>query len=80
MYTSDFDIDGLSMDALLAIMQRRMWDYSQLKKKIENLKHWRDMNSGEIGGAFKYRNSAKVHYAQTEEEIARIMEENEGAV
>lgn len=80
MYTSDFDIEGLSMDALVAIMERRMWDYSQLKKKIENLKHWRDMNSGEIGGAFKYRNSAKVHYAQTEDEIARIMEENEGAV
>ena len=80
MYTSDFDIEGLSMDALVAIMERRMWDYSQLKKKIENLKHWRDMNSGEIGGAFKYKNSAKVHYAQTEEEIARIMEENEGAV
>ena len=68
------------MDALVAIMQRRMWDYSQLKKKIENLKHWRDMNSSEIGGAFKYRNSAKVHYAQSEEEIQRIMEEAEGAV
>lgn len=80
MYTSDFDIEGLSMDALVAIMQRRMWDYSQLKKKIENLKHWRDMNSYEVGGAFKYRNSAKVHYAQSEEEIQRIMEEAEGAV
>ena len=80
MYTSDFDIEGLSMDALVAIMQRRMWDYSQLKKKIENLKRWKNMNSYDIGGAFKYRNSAKVHYAQTEEEIARIMEENEGAV
>lgn len=80
MYTSDFDIEGLSMDALVAIMERRMWDYSQLKKKIENLKHWRDMNSRDIGGAFKYRNSAKVHYAQTEDEIKRIMEENEGAV
>lgn len=68
------------MDALVAIMQRRMWDYSQLKKKIENLKRWKNMNSYDIGGAFKYRNSAKVHYAQTEEEIARIMEENEGAV
>ena len=69
------------MDALVAIMQRRMWDYSQLKKKISNLKHWRDMNSREIGGAFKYRNSAKVHYAQSEEEIQRIMmEEAEGAV
>lgn len=68
------------MDALVAIMQRRMWDYSQLKNKISSLKHWRDMNSGEIGGAFKYRNSAKVHYAQTEDEIKRIMEENEGAV
>ncbi len=68
------------MDALVAIMQRRMWDYSQLKKKIENLKHWRDMNSYEVGGAFKYRNSAKVHYAQSEEEIQRIMEEAEGAV
>lgn len=80
MYKSDFDIDGLSLDALMAILQHKLWDYSQLKKKIENLKHWRDMNSGEIGGAFKYRNSAKVHYAQTEDEIARIMEENEGAV
>lgn len=80
MYKSDFDIDGLSLDALMAILQHKLWDYSQLKKKIENLKHWRDMNSREIGGAFKYRNSAKVHYAQTEDEIARIMEENEGAV
>lgn len=68
------------MDALVAIMERRMWDYTQLKKKISNLKHWRDMNSGEIGGAFKYKNSAKVHYAQTEEEIQRIMGEEEGAV
>lgn len=80
MYKSDFDIDGLSLDALMAILQHKLWDYSQLKKKIENLKHWRDMNSGDIGGAFKYRNSAKVHYAQTEDEIKRIMEENEGAV
>lgn len=80
MYTSDFDVEGLSMDALVAIMERRMWDYTQLKKKISNLKHWRDMNSGEIGGAFKYKNSAKVHYAQTEEEIQRIMGEEEGAV
>ena len=38
------------------------------------------MNSGEIGGAFKYRNSPKVHYAQTEEEIKRIMEENENGL
>ena len=80
MYTNDFDIEGLSMDALTAIIRRQLWDYSQLKKKIENLKHWRDMNSYDIGGAFKYRNSAKVHYAQSEQEVKRIMEENEGAV
>lgn len=77
MYTNDFDIEGLSMDALVAIMQRRMWDYSQLKKKIENLRHWRNMNSGEIGGAFKYKNSSKVHYAQTEKEIQKMIEENQ---
>lgn len=80
MYTSDFDIEGLSMDALVAIMQRRMWDYSQLKKKLENLRNWKNMNSYEIGGAFKYKNSAKVHYAQSEQEVKRIMEENEGGV
>lgn len=68
------------MDALVAIMQRRMWDYTQLKHKLENLRRWKNMNSYEIGGAFKYKNSAKVHYAQTEEEIARIMEENENGL
>lgn len=68
------------MDALMAIMQRRMWDYTQLKKKLESLKKWKNMNSYEIGGAFKYKNSAKVHYAQTQEEIARIMEEQEGGI
>lgn len=76
MFISDFDVEGLSMDALVAIMQRRMWDYTQLKNKLENLKHWRNMNSGEIGGAFKYKNSSKVHYAQTEKEIQKMMEEN----
>lgn len=50
------------------------------EEKLENLRNWRNMNSGEIGGAFKYRNSAKVHYAQTEEEIKRIMEENENGL
>lgn len=75
MYTNNFDIEGLSMDALMAIMQRRMWDYTQLKKKLESLKKWKNMNSYEIGGAFKYKNSAKVHMAQSQEEIARIMEE-----
>ena len=68
------------MDALVAIMQRRMWDYTQLKRKLENLRKWKNMNSYEIGGAFKYKNSAKVHYAQSQEEVKRIMEENEGAV
>lgn len=77
MYTNDFDIEGLSMDALIAILQHKMWDYSQLKKKIENLRHWRNMNSGEIGGAFKYKNSSKVHYAQTEREIQKMIEENQ---
>lgn len=77
MYKSDFDIEGLSMDALIAILQHKMWDYSQLKKKIENLRHWRNMNSGEIGGAFKYKNSSKVHYAQTEKEIQKMIEENQ---
>lgn len=77
MYTNDFDIEGLSMDALIAILQHKMWDYSQLKKKIENLRHWRKMNSGEIGGAFKYKNSSKVHYAQTEKEIQKMIEENQ---
>lgn len=77
MYTNDFDIEGLSMDALIAILQHKMWDYSQLKKKIENLRHWRNMNSGEIGGSFKYKNSSKVHYAQTEKEIQKMMEENQ---
>ena len=80
MYTNDWDVENIAIDALMCIMERRMWEYTQLKKKIENIKRWRNMNSGEIGGAFKYRNSAKVHYAQTEEEIQRIMEENEGAV
>lgn len=80
MYTNEWDVEGMSMDALVAIMQRRMWDYTQLKKKLENLRNWRNMNSSEIGGAFKYRNSAKVHYAQTEEEIKRIMEENENGL
>ena len=80
MYKSDFDLDGLAMDALMAIMQRRMFDYTQLKKKIEALKKWKNMNSYEIGGAFKYKNSAKVHYAQSQDEIARIMEENENGI
>lgn len=80
MYNSDFDIEGLSMDALTAIIQRQLWDYTQLKKKLENLRKWKNMNSYEIGGAFKYKNSAKVHYAQSEQEVKRIMEENEGAV
>lgn len=68
------------MDALMAIMQRRMFDYTQLKKKLEALKRWKNMNSYEIGGAFKYKNSAKVHMAQTEEEISRIMEEQESGI
>lgn len=38
------------------------------------------MNSSEIGGAFKYRNSAKVHMAQAEDEIKRIMAENENGL
>lgn len=76
MYKSDFDIDGLSMDALMAILTGKRWDYIQIKRKIECLKRWKDMNSGEIGGAFKYKNSAKVHYAQTEKEIQKMMEEN----
>ena len=80
MYKSDFDVEGLSMDALTAILQHKLWDYSQLKNKISNLKHWRDMNSGEIGGAFKYKNSAKVHYAQSEQELKRIMEGNENGL
>lgn len=76
MYTNDFDVQNIAIDALMCIMQRRMFEYSQLKKKLENVKRWRNMNSGEIGGAFKYRNSAKVHMAQTEDEIKRIMAEN----
>lgn len=77
MYKSDFDIDGLSMDALMAILTGKRWDYTQIKRKIECLKRWKDMNSYEIGGAFKYKNSSKVHYAQTEKEIQKMMEENE---
>lgn len=80
MYNSDFDLDGLALDALQAIMARRMWDYSQIKKKIESLKRWKEMNSNEIGGAFKYKNSAKVHYRQSQEEMARIMEEYENGI
>lgn len=85
MYTNDFDVQNIAIDALMCIMQRRMFEYSQLKKKLENVKRWRNMNSGEIGGAFKYRNSAKVHMAQTEDEIKRIMmqaemEENENGL
>ena len=77
MYKSDFDIDGLSMDALMAILTGKRWDYTQIKRKIECLKRWKDMNSLEIGGAFKYKNSSKVHYAQTEKEIQKMIEENE---
>lgn len=77
MYKSDFDIDGLSMDALMAILTGKRWDYTQIKRKIECLKRWKDMNYYEIGGAFKYKNSSKVHYAQTEKEIQKMMEENE---
>ena len=77
MYKSDFDVDGLSMDALMAILTGKRWDYTQIKRKIECLKRWKDMNSYEIGGAFKYKNSSKVHYAQTEKEIQKMMEENE---
>lgn len=80
MYKSDFDIENIAMDALMAILQHKLWDYSQLKKKLENLRKWKNMNSREIGGAFKYKNSAKVHYTQSQEEVKRIMEENEGAV
>lgn len=77
MYKSDFDLDGLALDALQAILNRRMFDYAQLKKKIECLKKWKNMNSYDIGGAFKYKNSAKVHYRQSQEEMAKIMEEFE---
>lgn len=77
MYKSDFDIDGLSMDALMAILTGKRWDYTQIKHKIECLKRWKDMNSYEIGGAFKYKNSSKVHYAQTEKEIQKMIEENQ---
>ena len=77
MYKSDFDIDGLSMDALMAILTGKRWDYTQIKRKIECLKRWKDMNSYEIGGAFKYKNSSKVHYAQTEKEIQKMIEENQ---
>lgn len=80
MYTSDFDLDGLSMDALMAILSGKRWDYTQIKRKIECLKKWKDMNSGEIGGAFLYKSKAKVHMAQTEDEIARIMEEQENGI
>lgn len=80
MYTNDFDVQNIAIDALMCIMQRRMWEYSQLKRKLENVKRWRNMNSGEIGGAFKYRNSAKVHMAQTEDEIKRITEEAENGL
>lgn len=80
MYTNDFDIENISMDALMAILQRRMWDYSQLKKKLEHLRHWKNINSYEIGGAFKYKNSAKVHYNQSQEEINKIIEENENGI
>lgn len=77
MYTNEWDVENIAIDALMCIMERRMWEYTQLKRKIENIKRWRNMNSGEIGGAFKYKNSAKVHYAQTEKEIQKMMEENE---
>ena len=77
MYTNEWDVENIAIDALMCIMERRMWEYTQLKKKIENIKRWRNMNSYEIGGAFKYKNSAKVHYAQTEKEIQKMMEENE---
>jgi hypothetical protein len=77
MYKSDFDVDGLSMDALMAILSGKRWDYAQLKKKLESLKRWKNMNSGEIGGAFIWKSKQKVHYAQTQEEISRMMEECE---
>lgn len=77
MYTNEWDVENIAIDALMCIMERRMWEYTQLKRKIENIKRWRNMNSGEIGGAFKYKNSSKVHYAQTEKEIQKMMEENE---
>lgn len=76
MYTNEWDVENIAIDALMCIMERRMWEYTQLKRKIENIKRWRNMNSGEIGGAFKYKNSSKVHYAQTEKEIQKMMEEN----
>lgn len=73
MYKNEWDVDGMSMDALMAIMSRRLFDYTQLKKKIAQVKHFKDVNSYEIGGAFKYKNSAKVHYAQSQEEINRVL-------
>lgn len=76
MYTNEWDVENIAIDALMCIMERRMFEYTQLKKKLENIKRWKDMNSGEIGGAFKYKNSSKVHYAQTEKEIQKMMEEN----
>jgi len=77
LYTNEWDLDGLALDALQAILARRMWDYTQLKKKIESLKRWKNMNSYEIGGAYKYKNSAKVHQRQSKEEMKAIMEEFE---
>lgn len=77
MYTNEWDVENIAIDALMCIMERRMFEYTQLKKKLENIKRWKNMNSGEIGGAFKYKNSSKVHYAQTEKEIQKMMEEIE---
>ncbi len=80
MYNNDFDLDGLSMDALMAILTGKRWDYTQIKRKIECLKKWKDMNSGEIGGAFIWKSKQKVHMAQSQDEIARIMEEQESGI
>lgn len=80
MYKSDWDLDGLSLDALMAILSGRRWDYTQIKRKIECLKKWRDMNFGETGGAFIWKSKAKVRNAQSQEEMNRIMEEYENGI
>lgn len=78
MYQNDFDVQNIAIDALMAIMERRMFEYTQLKKKLVKIKHFRDINSYELGGAFKNKSKARVHQAQSQEEINRALEELEG--
>lgn len=72
MYKDDFDVEGIARDALQALLSRRMFDYTNLKRKLAQFRHFMDMNRNEIGGAYKIQNTRQFRCAQAKEEIEEI--------